>query len=194
MRALPTVTADVPSNLGKTRADASPYMTTANATKTSHTESRYNRETQLGRLVHLDVAGPLLESKIGRFKYLMLLIDDSSRFRIAIPMRSREEASAKIRGFISRFNALAAAFGGRIARVGSLLSDGAKELVSNELQEYLDNNGADKKQSPPRCMRSTGALNAASSQSSRSSALNSSSNPAPLAPFGPSQRLLRWTS
>ena len=100
--------------------------------------------------MHLDVAGPLLESKIRRFKYLMLLIDDSSRFRIlATPMRSREEASAKIRGFVSRFNALAAASGGRIARVGSLLSDGAKELVSNELQEYLDDNGADKKESPP---------------------------------------------
>ena len=39
--------------------------------------------------------------------------------------------------------------GGRIARVGSLLSDGAKELVSNEVQEYLDDHGADKKESPP---------------------------------------------
>ena len=66
----------------------------------------------------------------------MLLIDDSTRFRVAIPMRSREEGSAKIRNFVSRFNALAGASGGRIARVGSLLSDGAKELVSNEMQEY----------------------------------------------------------
>ena len=33
IRALPTITADVPSNLGKTRAGASPYMTTANATR-----------------------------------------------------------------------------------------------------------------------------------------------------------------
>ena len=41
MRALPTVTADVPSNLGKTGASASAYMTTTNATKRSHTESRY---------------------------------------------------------------------------------------------------------------------------------------------------------
>ena len=98
--------------------------------------------------MHLDVAGPLLESKIRRFKYLMLLIADSSRFRIATPMRSQEEASAKIRGFVSRFNALAAASGGRIARVDSLFSDGAKELVSNELHEYLDDNGADKKESP----------------------------------------------
>ena len=39
--------------------------------------------------------------------------------------------------------------GGRIARVGSLLSDGAKELVSNEVQEYLDDLGADKKESAP---------------------------------------------
>ena len=148
MRALPTITADVPSNLGKARTSTSPYMTTANATKRSHGQARY-QESQPGRLVHLDIAGPLLESKIGRFRYLMLLIDDSSRFRIAIPMRNREEASAKIRGFVSRFNALAGASGGRIARVGSLLSDGAKELVSSEVQEYLDDNGADKKESPP---------------------------------------------
>ena len=64
-------------------------------------------------------------------------------------MRSREEGSAKICGFVSRFNALAGASGGRMARVGSLLSDGAKELVSNEVQEYLDDHGADKKESPP---------------------------------------------
>ena len=38
---------------------------------------------------------------------------------------------------------------GGIARVGSLLSYGAKELVSHEVQEYLDDNGADKKKSPP---------------------------------------------
>ena len=41
MRALPTITADVPSNLGKAGASASAYMTTTNATKRSHTESRY---------------------------------------------------------------------------------------------------------------------------------------------------------
>ena len=97
----------------------------------------------------IDIAGPLLESRIGRFRYLMLLIDDSTYFRVAIPMRSREEGSANIRGFVSRFNALAGASGGRIARVGSILSDGAKELVSNEMQEYLDDHGADKKESPP---------------------------------------------
>ena len=97
----------------------------------------------------IDIAGPLLESRIGRFRYLMLLIDDSTHFRVAIPMRSREEGSANIRGFVSRFNALAGASGGRIARVGSILSDGAKELVSNEMQEYLDDHGADKKESPP---------------------------------------------
>ena len=79
----------------------------------------------------------------------MLLIDDSTYFRVAIPMRSREEGSANIRGFVSRFNALAGASGGRIARIGSLLSDGPKELVSNEVQEYLDDIGADKKEDLP---------------------------------------------
>ena len=79
MRALPSITADAPSNLGKARASTSPFMVTANATKRAHTESRY-MESQSGRLIHLDIAGPLLESRIGRFRYLMLLIDDSTRF------------------------------------------------------------------------------------------------------------------
>ena len=93
MRTLPSITADAPSNLSKARASTSPFMVTANATKRAHTESRYV-ESQPGRLIHLDIAGPLLESRIGRFRYLMLLIDDSTRFRVAIPMRSREEGSA----------------------------------------------------------------------------------------------------
>ena len=65
-------------------------------------------QSQPGRLIHLEIAGPLLESRIGRYRYLMvmLLIDDSTRFWVAVSMRSREEASAKIRGFVSRFNAL----------------------------------------------------------------------------------------
>ncbi len=79
MRALPSITADAPSNLGKARASTSPFMVTANDTKRAHTESRY-MESQSGRLIHLDIAGPLLESRIGRFRYLMLLIDDSTRF------------------------------------------------------------------------------------------------------------------
>ena len=142
--------------------------------------------------MHLDVAEPLLESKIGRFKYLMLLIDNSSRFRIAIPMRSREEASAKIRGFVSRFNALAAASEGRIARIGSLLSDGAKELVSTSCRNTSTPTALTRRRAPQGGMRLTDAPNAASLQSFKSSALTSS-NLAPLTPLGPSQRPLRLT-
>ena len=52
MRALPSITADAPSNLSKAKTSTSPFMVTANATKRSHTESRY-KESQLGRLIHL---------------------------------------------------------------------------------------------------------------------------------------------
>ena len=40
MRALPSITADAPSNLGKASASTSPFMVTDNATKRAHTESR----------------------------------------------------------------------------------------------------------------------------------------------------------
>ena len=57
MRALPTITADVPSNLGKAKTSTSTYMTTANATKRSHVQARY-KESQPGRLVHPGHRGP----------------------------------------------------------------------------------------------------------------------------------------
>ena len=66
MRALSSIMADAPSNLAKARASTSPFMVTANATKRAHTASRYV-ESQPGRLIHLDIAGPLLESRIGRY-------------------------------------------------------------------------------------------------------------------------------
>ena len=66
MRALPSIMADAPSNLAKARACTSPFMVTANATKRAHTASRYV-ESQPGRLIHLDIARPLLESRIGRY-------------------------------------------------------------------------------------------------------------------------------
>ena len=191
MRALPTITADVPSNLGKARTSTSPYMTTANATKRSHVQARY-KESQPGRLVHLDIAGPLLESRIGRFRYLMLLIDDSSRFRVAIPMRTREEASAKIRGFVSRFNARAPPGGASHVSARSYRTE-PRSSYPTKCKSTSMTTAPTRRRVLQGYTLSTGAPNAAYLRSSKLSVLNSSSL-TPLAPFGPSRLLPRWTS
>ncbi len=103
---LPTFTADAPPSLAKVLANPS---TTTDATmrRLSHVENRYCESTT-GRLVHMDICGPLPESKLGRFRYAMVLVDDSTRFEMGLALRTRGEAGAHIRGFIARFNSLAA--------------------------------------------------------------------------------------
>ena len=147
VRRLPTFTTDAPPSLAKVRTN--PSTTTAvTMRRLSHAETRYVESTP-GRLFHMDICGPLPESKLGRFKYAMVLVDDSTRFNMGIAMRSRDEAGAHIRRFIVRFNSLAAHSQGRVSKVGTLLTDGAREFLSNAVQHLLDENGVNKIEAPP---------------------------------------------
>jgi hypothetical protein len=118
MRRLPSFTADAPPSLAKVRTNPS-TTTAATMKRLSHVESRYVESTP-GRLFHMDICGPLPESKLGRFRYAMVLVDDSTRFKMGIALRSRDEAGAHIRRFISRFNSSMASHSqGRFSKVGT---------------------------------------------------------------------------
>ena len=147
MRRLPTFTTDAPPSLAKVRRNPS-TTTAATMRRLSHAEHRYV-ESMPGRLFHMDICRPLPESKLGRFKYATVLVDDSTRFNMGIAMRSRDEAGAHIRRFIARFNSLAAHSQGRVSKVGTLLTDGAREFLSNAVQHLLDENGVNKVEAPP---------------------------------------------
>ena len=147
MRRLPSFTADAPPSLAKVRTNPS-TTTAATMKRLSHVESRYVESTP-GRLFHMDICGPLPESKLGRFRYAMVLVDDSTRFKMGIPLRSRDEAGTHIRRFISRFNSLASHSQGRISKVGTLLRDGAREFLSHAVQHLLDEHGVNKIEAPP---------------------------------------------
>jgi len=147
MRRLPSFTADAPPSLAKVRTNPS-TTTAATMKRLSHVESRYVESTP-GRLFHMDICGPLPESKLGRFRYAMVLVDDSTRFKMGITLRSRDEAGTHIRRFISRFNSLASHSQGRISKVGTLLTDGAREFLSHAVQHLLDEHGVNKIEAPP---------------------------------------------
>ena len=68
---------------------------------------------------------------------------------MGVALRSRDEAGAHIRRFISRFNSLAAHSQGRISKVGTLLTDGAREFLSHAVQHLLDEHGVNKIEAPP---------------------------------------------
>ena len=60
----------------------------------------------------------------------MIRVDEWTRFKMGLALRTRDEAGAHIRSFLARFNCLAAHSHGRISKVGTLLRDGVKGFLS----------------------------------------------------------------
>ena len=80
IRALPTLTADAPKQLSRASLSACPHWVAANACRLPHQGERY-KQTSPGRLIRADIAGPFPPSVPHRYRYLLVLGDDSSRFK-----------------------------------------------------------------------------------------------------------------
>eukprot|EP00965_Chrysotila_dentata_P137302 4541498-Pleurochrysis_carterae.AAC.1 len=85
LRRLPEITADAPISLASGRLDGCSACSEANAHKLSHKSELY-RPSHAGRLIHADIAGPFTRSRHGGYKYLLVFIDDHSRYKAAYPM------------------------------------------------------------------------------------------------------------
>ena len=148
MASLPALTADAPPNIAKARLNACPHCVTANATRHPHKATRYVESTP-GRLVHADIAGPFLKSAKGHYQYLLVLVDDHTRFKFAFPLVRREDAPKRIREFVASFNRLASTSNGTISSFGTLHTDGAGEFTSGKFRDELAEAGVAKTESPP---------------------------------------------
>ena len=141
LRLLPQLTADAPPRLAQAREVACEHCMTANAPNLPHSGARY-QASHAGRLIHSDIAGPFLRTKIGHHQYLLVLVDDHTRFKFSYPIRTRSDAPAQIRVFVAAFNALASNAGGdvRIRPISTLLNDKAGEFVSHDFRDFLTGN------------------------------------------------------
>ena len=111
-------------------------------------EARQHQKCRPGRLIHADIAGPFIRAKVGHFQYLLVLVDDHSGFKFAIPLIKRADAPGKILGFINSFNKLANRSDSIAQAIGSLHTDGAGEFVSHKFKDELCNQGIAKTESP----------------------------------------------
>ena len=148
MNLLPKLTEDAPENLTRAKIGSCPHCVVSNATRLQHKETRYEESTP-GRLIHADVAGPFTPSAVGHHKYLLVLVDDSSRFKFVFPLVERSDAPAKIRGFIASFNAFSSRTGSTVQRIGTLHTDGAGEFTSGKFRDELADSLVHKTESPP---------------------------------------------
>ncbi len=87
LRKLATTTADAPLGIAAASGlNRGPHVE-ANAVRASHTGKGYT-PSYPGRLVHADILGPLTPSKNGRYRYVLVLVDDDSRLKAAYPLHS----------------------------------------------------------------------------------------------------------
>ena len=92
--------------IGTIFQECMPPRQTKTFSRRSFPSGRYT-ESSPGRLIHADVAGPFVNSVKGHYNYLLVLVDDHTRFKFAFPLVDRAEAPSKIRSFIVSFNKLA---------------------------------------------------------------------------------------
>lgn len=103
-----------------------------------------------GRLVHVDIAGPLKPSAEGSYRYAMILVDNHARFKFLYPLHKRSDGPLALRKFSAEFNALASEHSDMpIQAVGQLRTDNAGEFTSREFEELLDQSSIKHVTSPP---------------------------------------------
>ena len=150
IKKLPDITADAPDNLRHGRSHSCAACVEANATRLPHKNARY-KPSRVGRVVHADIVGPFKRSMVGGFQYMLVLVDDHSRFISVHFLCKKSEALSEIRSFTARMKALspANASEGTTHTVGSLHTDNAGEFLSHEFNEFLDKELINRTTCPP---------------------------------------------
>ena len=144
LRNLPTLTSDAPPSLAHASgAVRCRHCTIANGSRHAHSGNAY-KPSYPGRLIHADIAGRFVTSMSpNRNEWILILVDDHTRFKFVYPIRTRADAPLRLRTFVAAFNNMArtAQMQGREVRtIGTLLNDKAGEFVSNEFREFLAGN------------------------------------------------------
>ena len=150
LRSLPSITADAPPSLSRAGPVRCEHCAIANSTLHPHTATRY-QPSYAGRLIHADIAGEFSRTRVGQNKWVLVLVDDHTRFKFAFPIRNRSDAPAQLRKFVASFNLMArnAQHQGRLVRtIGSLLNDKAGEFISKDFRDFLAGNLVQQTTSP----------------------------------------------
>ena len=149
IRRLASCTSDAPRALQKASHHHCDDCVTANATRLSHSSDKYS-PSYPGRLIHADIAGPFRCSTGKQFRWLLVLIDDHTRFKFVYFLKNKSEAAKKAAEFVAQFNHAASSKSvSPIRVVGHLHMDNAGEFLSREFKEFLDEELISQSTCPP---------------------------------------------
>lgn len=106
-------------------------------------ETRFEKSTKCGEIIHTDVCGPMQSVSIAGSRYFVLFKDDYSHFRFVYFMRNKSEVIQKLKMFLALTQTETE------HRVRILRSDNGTEFVNKEMDEFLSDKGIRHQRSVP---------------------------------------------
>ena len=148
MRRLVRNTADAPASVARAGHTQCDDCVTANATRLPHGSKLY-APSYCGHTVHMDIVGPFADSHVRGYKYLLVIVDDHSRFTFIYCMRCKSEAKARAAEFLAQIGSTTARRDGPIKIVPNFKMDNAGEFMSREFKAMLAEVGSHPTTCPP---------------------------------------------
>jgi transposase InsO family protein len=139
---------DIPLGMFKEKRSPCETCIRGKQVRATHKPSESNTQRPL-ELLHTDVAYMQEEDLHGN-KYVLVVIDDFTRFVEVVPMKTKGQASSEVIKVISRWETQ------REVKVQKLRSDNGGEYCNRELEEFCEKKGIAHQLTPPYSPESNG--------------------------------------
>ena len=123
--------------------------------RTSMPSAATNRATRPLQLVHMDVCGPFSTESHNGSRYLLLIVDDFSRYTWMQAMKTKDEVFRHFQAYKAMTENAHSAQGHRVTNVRS---DNGGEFISNAFNEFLRTHGIRHQRSTPYTPQQNGVV------------------------------------
>nr|GFC01677.1 hypothetical protein [Tanacetum cinerariifolium] len=120
--------------------------------KSTHPLKTVNTNTKILNTLHMDLYGPMRVESINRKRYILVIVDDYTRFGWVRFLRSKDEAAEEIKNFVKN-NQVALN-----ATVRFVRTDNGTEFVNKTLIDFLKSVGITHQKSVPRTPQQNGVV------------------------------------
>ena len=115
-------------------------------TKTRHRKVNVNATSRCLRLFHVDLMGPTRTESLGGKRYIMVIVDDFSRYTWVEFLREKSEACEKMEVLCKRLQ------NEKGVSIVKIRSDYGKEFENTRFDSFCERNGIKKEFSAPKTL------------------------------------------
>ena len=112
-------------------------------TKAKHPSTQTSATSRPLKLLHLDLMGPTRTESLGGKRYIMVVVDDFTRYTCVILLRSKSEAPEHIEALCTRFQNV------KSLKIDRIQSDHSKEFENSYMESFCTRSGISQEFSAP---------------------------------------------